>query len=48
MQPARHEVTWTEYKKAFKENHIPKGIMFRKMKELLALKQRDDTLYQYA
>jgi hypothetical protein len=48
MQPARHEVTWTEFKKAFKEHHIPKGLMVRKMKVLLALKQEDDTVHQYA
>jgi hypothetical protein len=48
MQPAGHEVTWTEFKSAFKDHHIPKGLMVRKMKELLALKQGDDTVYQYA
>jgi hypothetical protein len=48
MQPAEHEVTWTEFKKAFKDHHIPKGLMVRKMKELFALKQGDDTMYQYA
>jgi hypothetical protein len=48
MEPAGHEVTWTEFKKAFKDHHIPKGLMVRKMKELLALKQGDDTVYQYA
>jgi hypothetical protein len=48
IQPAGHEVTWTEFKRAFKDHHIPKGLMVRKMKELLALKQGDDTMYQYA
>jgi hypothetical protein len=48
MQPAEHEVTWTEFKKAFKDHHIPKGLMVRKMKELLAFKQGDNTVYQYA
>jgi hypothetical protein len=48
MQPAGHEVTWTEFKRAFKDHHIPKGLMVRKMKELLALKQGDDIVYQYA
>jgi hypothetical protein len=48
MQPTGHEVTWTEYKRDFKDHHIPKGLMVRKMKELLALKQGDDTVYQYA
>jgi hypothetical protein len=47
MQPTRHEITWTEFKKAFKDHHIPKGLMVRKMKELLSLKQGDDTVYQY-
>jgi hypothetical protein len=44
VQPAGHEVTWTEFKKAFNDHHIPKGLMVRKMKELLALKQGDDTV----
>jgi isoleucyl-tRNA synthetase len=48
MQPAGHEVTWAEFKQAFKDHHIPKGLMDRKMKELLALKQGIDTVYQYA
>jgi hypothetical protein len=48
MQLAGHEITWTEFKKAFKDHQIPKGLMVRKMKELLALKQGDDTVYQYA
>jgi hypothetical protein len=48
MQLAGHEITWTEFKRAFKDHHIPKGLMVRKMKELLALKQGDDTVYQYA
>jgi hypothetical protein len=48
MQPVGHEITWTEFKRAFKDHHIPKGLMVRKMKELLALKQGDDTVYQYA
>jgi hypothetical protein len=34
--------------KAFKDHHIPKGLMVRKMKELLALKKGDDNVYQYA
>jgi hypothetical protein len=48
MQPTGHEITWIEFKKAFKDHHIPKGLMVRKMKELLSLKQGDDTVYQYA
>jgi hypothetical protein len=48
MQPAGHEVTWMKFKRAFKDHHIPKGLMVRKMKELLALKQGEDMVYQYA
>jgi hypothetical protein len=43
-----HAVTWNEFKQAFKSHHIPKGLMDRKMRELLALKQGSDTVYHYA
>jgi hypothetical protein len=33
-----HAVTWDEFKQAFKSHHIPKGLMDRKMRELLALR----------
>ena len=48
MQPAVHEITWNEFKRAFMDHHIPKGLMDQKMKELLALKQGADMVYQYA
>jgi hypothetical protein len=48
MVPAGHQITWAEFKQAFKEHHIPKGLRDRKMKELLALKQGSDTVYEYA
>jgi hypothetical protein len=48
MQPAGHEITWTKFKTTFKDHHIPKKLMVTKMKELLAPKQGDDTVYQYA
>jgi hypothetical protein len=48
MIPAGHQITWAEFKLAFKEHHIPKGLMDRKMKELLALKKGSDTVYEYA
>jgi hypothetical protein len=47
MQPSEHDVTWDEFTKAFKDHHIPKGLMDRKMKELLALKQGVHIVYQY-
>jgi hypothetical protein len=37
--PEGHLITWAEFKWAFEEHHIPKGLMDRKMKELLAMKQ---------
>jgi hypothetical protein len=43
-----HAVTWDEFKQAFKSHHIPKGLMDRKMRELLALRQGSDTVYRYA
>jgi hypothetical protein len=29
MIPEGHHVTWAEFKRAFKEHHIPKGLMDR-------------------
>jgi hypothetical protein len=40
-----HVVTWNEFKQTFESHHIPKGIMDRKMRELLALKQGSVTVY---
>jgi predicted aspartyl protease len=47
MQRGR-AVTWEDFKQAFKSHHIPKGLMDRKMRELLALRQASDTVYRYA
>jgi hypothetical protein len=44
----RHAVTRDDFKQAFKSHHIPKGLMDRKMRELLALRQGSDTMYRYA
>jgi hypothetical protein len=46
MQQGR-AVTWDEFKQAFKSHHIPKGLMDRKMMELLALRQGSDMVYRY-
>jgi hypothetical protein len=43
-----HAMTWGEFKQAFKSHHIPKGLMDRKMRELLALRQGSDSVYHYA
>jgi hypothetical protein len=37
MQPVDHVVEWREFKVAFREHHIPAGIMDRKLNEFLAL-----------
>jgi hypothetical protein len=47
MQRGR-AVTWGDFKQAFRSHHIPKGLMDRKMRELLALRQGSDTVYRYA
>jgi hypothetical protein len=43
-----HAITWDEFKQAFKSHHIPKGLMHKKMREVLALRQASDTVYRYA
>jgi hypothetical protein len=48
MQPNGHEITWAEFKTAFKNHHIPKGMVERKLNELLNLRQGSDSVYQYA
>jgi hypothetical protein len=48
MQQPEYEITWEEFKKAFRDHHITKALTDRKMRELLALKQGSDTVYQYA
>jgi hypothetical protein len=48
MQRPKYEITWEEFKKAFRDHHLPKALTDKKMRELLALKQGSDTVYQYA
>jgi predicted PolB exonuclease-like 3'-5' exonuclease len=48
MQQPEYEITWEEFNKAFRDHHLPKALTDRKMRELLALKQGSDTVYQYA
>jgi hypothetical protein len=48
MQQPEYEITWEEFKKAFRDHHHPKALTDRKMRELLALKQGSDTVYRYA
>jgi hypothetical protein len=46
-QPARHEVTWDEFKLAFREHYIPEGVLQMKQEEFMKLKQGGDTVMQY-
>ena len=39
MQPVGHTVTWEEFRTAFRQSHIPTGLMNIKKQEFLALKQ---------
>jgi hypothetical protein len=48
MLPADHEVTWEEFKAAFRGHHIPAGILDHKLNEFLALTQGTRTVLQYA
>jgi hypothetical protein len=45
MQPNGHEVMWAEFKTAFKNHHILKGMVERKLNELLNLRQGSDSVY---
>jgi hypothetical protein len=50
MLPTDHEVTWEEFKTAFRGHHIPAGILDHnhKLNEFLALTQGTHTVLQYA
>jgi hypothetical protein len=48
MQPNGHEITWAEFKTTFMNHHIPKGMVEKKLNELLNLWQGSDSVYQYA
>jgi hypothetical protein len=45
--PADHQVTWTEFKNAFRAHHLPAGIMRKKRNEFLDLKQGDKNVEEY-
>jgi hypothetical protein len=47
IQPARHQVTWDEFKLAFREHYIPEGVLHMKQEEFMKLKQGGDTVTQY-
>jgi hypothetical protein len=41
IQPAEHQVTWEEFKLAFKEHYVPEGVLQMKLEEFICLKQGD-------
>jgi hypothetical protein len=48
MLPADHEVSWEEFKTAFRGRHIPAGILDHKLNEFLALNEETRMVLQYA
>jgi hypothetical protein len=46
IQLAGHQVTWDEFKLAFREHYIPDGVLHMK-EEFMRLKQGGDTVMQY-
>jgi hypothetical protein len=47
IQHAGHQVTWDEFKLAFREHYIPEGVLHMKQEELMRHKQGGDTVMQY-
>ena len=47
IQQAEHQVTWDEFKLAFREHYIPKGVLHMKQEEFIRLKQGGYTVMQY-
>jgi hypothetical protein len=39
VQHAEHQVTWAEFKEAFRAHYIPDGVLQMKLEEFLRLKQ---------
>jgi hypothetical protein len=47
IQPTGHQVTWDEFKLAFREHYIPEGVLHMKQEEFMRVKQGGDTVMQY-
>ena len=47
MQPAGHQVPWTEFAAAFRAHHIPSSIMKIKLREFMALRQGSRSVREY-
>jgi hypothetical protein len=47
IQPVGHQITWEEFKLAFRENYVPEGVLHMKQEEFIRLKQGGDIVMQY-
>ena len=47
IQPVGHQVTWDEFKLAFREHYVPEEVLHMKQEEFIWLKQGGDTVMQY-
>ena|SRR5438128_2486907 len=47
MQPAGHQVLWTELRQAVRAHYIPASLIKLKLREFLALKQGDKSVMEY-
>jgi hypothetical protein len=47
IQLLDHQVTWAEFKEAFRAHHVPDGVLQMKLEEFLRLRQGTDTVMQY-
>src|SRR6266540_4235861 len=47
MQPAKHQLTWTELRQAFRAHYIPASLMKLKQREFLDLKQGGKSVMEY-
>jgi hypothetical protein len=47
IQPAGHQVTWEEFKLAFRKHYVPEGVLQMKLEEFIRLKQGRDSVMQY-
>jgi hypothetical protein len=47
IQPVGHQITWDEFKLAFREHYIPEVVLHMKQEKFMKLKQGGDTVTQY-
>jgi hypothetical protein len=47
VQPIGHQITWDEFKLAFREHYIPERVLHMKQEKFMKLKQGGDTVTQY-